>query len=270
MDRSRIAAAIWPWGTDTKEQMIQAAEDISKIGYKSFESLKYALYAFDLNLKDYKEVIDRYDIKPASFYFHLPERENEASIFENLDKELDMIAGLGVKRISLQATAGRPQVMDKGNLEYEIDIVSRFAERTKEYGIKTSIHPHFDTWVMYENEVDNILQNTSADVLSLAPDTAHLVMCHCDVYKIIERYGDRVHFTHLKDIKEIKGDASATQKVYGEFCELGQGCIDFARIFKLLMNHGYDGPLCEELDVAPISNVLSAKNNYDFLVKSYK
>ena len=53
MDISRITAAIWPWGTNTREEMEIAAKEVSAIGYKSFESVKAAIYAFDMNLDAY-------------------------------------------------------------------------------------------------------------------------------------------------------------------------------------------------------------------------
>lgn len=273
MDMNRITAAIWPWGTETREQMELAAKEITEIGYKSFESVKAAIYAYDLNLKDYRAVLDKYDLKPASFYFHLPALEASETIFDNLDRELEFVANLGVKRICLQATWGRPEIMDASNLAFELDLVGRFAERTKSFGITSNIHPHHNTWAMYETEIDHILQNLSADIISFAPDTAHMVAGNCDPVKVIKRYVDRVNFIHLKDIKsaevESKGLASAGMEVYANFCELGQGNVDFRQVFDILKAANYDGPLCEELDSAPVSNAASAKNNFDYLVKNY-
>ena len=100
--KSRITAAIWPWGTQTREQMETAAAAISKIGYEKFESVKNAIYAYDLDVKAYKEVLDRYNLQPVSFYFHLGSIGNEVYVFDTLDKELEFISQLGVERICLQ------------------------------------------------------------------------------------------------------------------------------------------------------------------------
>ena len=87
LDKSRITAAIWPWGTDKREQMEQAAEDIVEIGYSTFESVKAAIYAYDLDIKAYKEVLTQYNLKPVSFYFHLPESVGyNGPLCEELDK----------------------------------------------------------------------------------------------------------------------------------------------------------------------------------------
>ena len=273
MDISRITAAIWPWGTTTKEEMECAAKEVSAIGYKSFESVKAAIYAFDMNLDAYKEVLKRYDLNPVSFYFHIPEFNNTDELFANLDNELDFIANLGVERVCLQGTSGRPKVMGEAQKAEELEIITKFAKISKKHGITSNLHPHHNTWVMYEDEIDYILQNSEANVLSFAPDTAHMVAGLCDPVKVIERYADRVNFTHMKDIKnaDLKSDgfASAGMEVYSNFCELGQGCVDFKRVFDILKKNQYDGPLCIELDQAPISNAISAKNNFEFMKNNY-
>jgi len=273
MDKTRITAAIWPWGTDTRQQMVDAAKEISEIGYKSFESVKAAMYAYDMDVKAYKEVLEEYDIKPVSFYFHLPGPNESDTVFNNLDKELEFMASLGVGRLCLQGTGGRPDVMDEAKLNRELELVRKFALHTKRFGITSNLHNHHNTWVMYEDEIDNILQNLGPDVVSFAPDTAHLVAGNCNPVDVIQRYIDRVNFIHLKDIKgssvESAGMANAGMEVYSNFCELGQGCIDFDKIFGILNAAGYQGPLCEELDMAPVSNGESARNNYEYIAGKY-
>jgi len=273
MDKSRITAAIWPWGTENREQMVTASREVTEIGYDSFESVKAAIYAYDMDLAAYREVLARYGLKPVSFYFHFPAEGEDDKIFANLTKELEFIAALGVSRLCLQGTGGRPDVMDSARLKYELGLVEKFAKRTKEFGITTNVHNHHNTWIMYENEIDNIMQNVGPDVVSFAPDTAHLVAGNCDPVKVIGKYAERVNFIHLKDIKgselESAGMASAGMEVYTNFCELGQGCVNFRKVFDILKSVNYDGPLCEELDRAPVSNAESAKNNYDFILKNY-
>ena len=273
MDKSRITAAIWTWGTDKREQMVTAAKEVTEIGYTSFESVKAAIYAFDLDLAAYKEVLNRYNLWPASFYFHFPGEGEDEKIFANIDKELEFIAALGVERLCLQGTSGRPAEMTDAKKEYELKLVEKFAGKTKSFGITTNLHNHHNTWVMYEDEIDNVLQNLGANLVSFAPDTAHLVAGNCDSVQVVKKYADRVNFIHLKDIKnanvESAGKASAGMEVYANFCELGTGCVDFRQIFDILKSVNYEGPLCEELDRAPISNALSAKNNYYYILNNY-
>lgn len=274
LDRSRIAAAIWTWGTETREQMETAARDITEIGYTSFESVKAAIYAYDLDLEAYKEVLNRYNLTPVSFYYHFPPFGQEDEIFKNLDKELEFIANLGVDRICLQATIGRPEKMDEANKAFEANLIEKFARHTKQYGITTNLHNHHNTWVMYEDEIDSAFQRIDPSVLSFAPDTAHLVAGLCDPVAVMQKYADRIHFIHLKDIKSAElnsaGMAEAGMEVYTNFCELGTGIVDFPKVFEILKSVGYDGPLCEEIDWPPVSNYLSARNNFQYILHHYE
>ena len=275
LDKTRVTAAIWTWGTDTREQMELAAADVTQIGYRSFESVKAAIYAYDLDLEAYREVLTKYGINPVSFYFHLPVDGEEDSIFATLDKELEFIAALGVDRICLQATGGHPGYgnMSESMLEKELNIIDKFARRTKSYGITSNLHNHHNTWVMYENEITNILDNLGSDIISFAPDTAHLVAGLCDPVEIIRKYVDRVNFIHLKDTATAylnsEGIASSGMQIYSNFCELGQGIVDFRSIFDILKSAGYDGPLCEEIDIPPVGNKESALNNYNYIIENY-
>lgn len=115
---ARITASIWPWGTETRAQMEKAAKEVHEIGYQTFESVKAAIYAFDMDLGAYREVLDRYQLKPVSFYFHLPVFEGEETFFSKINEELEFIAALGVKRICLQATGGRPHEMTPENKQW--------------------------------------------------------------------------------------------------------------------------------------------------------
>ncbi len=272
MIKSRLTAAIWPWGTSTRDQMEVAARECSRIGYECFESVKRAIYAFDMDINAYREVLDRNNIRPVSFYFNIPRRGEEHILFENLEKELDFIARLDVPRVCLQAATGRPGEATKDVLDYELSLITKFAETAKSFGITTNLHPHINTYIMYENEIDYCFENIPASLLSFAPDTAHLVAGKCDPYKVIEKYIDRVKFTHFKDIPpggtSSRGFADSGVELFW-YSELGTGCIDFRRIFDLLKNAGYDGPLCAELDHPPMSNSISALHNYNFIMENY-
>ena len=274
MIKERLTATTWTWGTQTKEQIELGISEIARIGYKCFETVKGAIYAYDFNLNAFKEVFKKYGVKPVSFYYVIPEKGQEDELFKNIDKELDFISKLGVDKICFQATKGRPEVMNDSALDYELNVLRKFGEKTREFGITASLHPHYNTWVTYKNEIDNILLNLDCKTIQFAPDTAHLVIGCCDPVDIIRTYANRVNFTHFKDIKkppkEFKNLTKIDFSVYANFCELGTGVIDFKSIFDILKSVNYLGPICEELDSAPISNELSAKINYDFLVKNYR
>lgn len=271
MNIEKVAYAIWPWGTKTREQMEVAAKELTEVGFKCFESVKAAIYAYDLDVKAYKEVLNRYSLKPVSFYFHLPPNEQTEDFFKNLDAELNFVAEVGVKTITIQSSGGRiAEETFKEEIEYEMEKLLRIAETAKQYGIKSGMHSHDNTKVMLGKEIDYIMERTTKEQFGFVPDIAHLIAGGCDPVEYIKKYADRVSFTHLKDFKMGEdvgtvGPVSAGREVYKNFSELGKGSVDFKKIMEILDEAGFDSYHCIELDSAPISNKESAKNNFEFI-----
>jgi len=270
MKKSQICYATWVWGTKTREQAELAAKEVTEIGYKQFESVKAAMYAYDLNVEEYKAMLAKYDLKPTSFYFHIPAPDQLDTLFDNIDAEFKFVVDMGCTRVTLQGMSGRPEVMDEEARQLNLNAMIKFAEKAREYGLQTNVHPHVNTYFMFEDEIDYVMQNSPADLLYFAPDTAHIAAAGGDPVAIIKRYAERVNFTHLKDYRlgdKICSDGwvDSGVPIMDCFHGLGLGTVDFPEIMKILDSVNYTGPLCIELDRAPISNADSAKKSYDYL-----
>ena len=271
MKKSQLSYAIWPWGTETREQAVQAAKEITDIGYRSFESVKSCMYAYDMNAKEYKEMLDSFNLKAESFYFHIPQAGmEEENLFNTLEKELEFVAEMGVNRVTLQGTYGRPDKFGIREHEYNLNNMVRFAEIAKKFDLQTNVHPHVFTYFMFEDDIHYVMQNTDPGLIHFAPDTAHIAAAGADPVKIIRQYADRVNFTHLKDFKmgdDVTDDGWVDSDVPIMTCfhALGDGHINFPEIIKILDSVNYTGPLCIELDKPPVSHKDSAKQSFEYL-----
>ncbi|MEU6439315.1 sugar phosphate isomerase/epimerase [Streptomyces sp. NPDC047046] len=77
----------------------------------------------------------------------------------------------------------------------------RLAHEVRErYGLRVVVHPHADTHVAGEADVARLLDATDPDLVSLCLDTGHYAYCGGDSVKLIETYGDRVGYLHLKQV----------------------------------------------------------------------
>ncbi len=272
MKKSQIAYAIWPWGTQTKEQAELAAKEITEIGYKNFESVKAAMYAFDMNVKEYKAMLDKYDLTPISFYFHIPQAGEEHTLFDTLEKELEFVAAMDVTRVTLQGTYIRPDVFGEKEHAYNLNNMVRFAKIAKTFGLQTNVHPHVWSYFMYEEDIHYVMQNSDPDLIYFAPDTAHISAAGGNPVEIIRQYADRINFTHLKDYRlgdsiTDEGWVDSDVPIMSCFHGLGDGNTNFPEIFKILDSVNYTGPLCIELDKPPVSNADSAKKSFDYISK---
>lgn len=268
MYKPKSAYAIWPWGLNTKEQMIQALKDIKEVGFTKFESVRNAIDVFKNNAYEFKAITDEYGVYPVSFYFH--QTGDEKTDVEEVKSKIEFLKINNVHRMSVQAPgiSGRPATQEE--LTQVLKTIEKISHITKEYDVIPCVHPHAGTMIMYENEIDLIMQNTDPEYVSFCPDTAHLVLGKCDPVEIFKRYIDRIKFVHLKDIvkntkiKVVEGESKGFD-VYSDFLELGNGSVDFKSIFKLLKENGYDGYLTVELDRSRYTNKESARISKRYL-----
>ena len=270
MGKAKYAYTVWQWGTDTKEQFIQALRDITEVGYDTFESVKAAINVFDGQPGPFMQLCREYGVKPNGFYFHLNGQwDNDV---EDVKRKLPFMAACDIHRMNVQATGVTGRPANQEELDYDLKAINAIAAMAKEYDIIPCLHCHYNTTVMYEKEIDFILQNTDPALVGFGPDTAHMTAGGCDPVAVIRRYADRVKFTHLKDITSGGVEAAGMQagvEVYTNFRELGEGIVNFPAIFKILDEVGYDGYLTAELDRSRFGNKESAAMTLAYLKKNY-
>ncbi|WP_326690211.1 MULTISPECIES: sugar phosphate isomerase/epimerase [unclassified Streptomyces] len=77
----------------------------------------------------------------------------------------------------------------------------RLAREVRErYGLQIAVHPHADTHIDTEEHVTRFLDATDSGLVNLCLDTGHYAYCGGDSVKLIETYGERVGYLHLKQV----------------------------------------------------------------------
>jgi inosose dehydratase len=158
--------------------------------------------------------------------------------------------------------AGRIEPCD-GLSAAEWDWIAAGAERIAravrdDLGLRTAIHHHCGTYVETPQEIDALLERTSADLVGLCLDTGHATYGGGDPVNLVSRYGDRIWHVHFKDCSPSIAERARldewdyrTAIRHGLFCELGQGQVDFTAVLAELRVIGYDGWIVVEQDVLP-------------------
>jgi inosose dehydratase len=111
--------------------------------------------------------------------------------------------------------------------------LERVVALADETGLVASYHPHLGTCVESPEQLAKVFQYTG---IAFCPDTAHLRAGGGDPAELINTYGDRIRYVHLKDYEG------------GNFLPLGQGELDFVQIMRALSGIQYDGWIAIELD----------------------
>lgn len=163
------------------------------------------------------------------------------------------------------AHAGRstPDMMlDEAGLSTFAGGVQRVAAAVlEETGLPTVFHPHCAGFAETPMEMAALMDRTDPDLVGLVFDTGHYAFgsggCE-NVSSGLTRFADRIRYVHFKDCSaEVAARSRAegwdyfTSLKHGIFCELGQGCVDFAKVTDRLREIGYSGWIVVEQDVLP-------------------
>ena len=116
-----------------------------------------------------------------------------------------------------------------------------------EVSIGYELHPGSDLFdgATYEMFLDKTRDHPAA---CLTYDPSHFVLQQLDYLEFIKIYGERIRGFHVKDAEfrpdgrvGVYGGFQPWEKRAGRFRSLGDGQVDFKRVFTLLTEAGYDG-----------------------------
>lgn len=269
MARPELAYAVWSWGLNEKSQLETALKDVKEAGFSYFESVAKTVDLYRGDFDEFWELVEREKVQPVSFYFSL--KGDHAADMETISGAMDFLKKAGVKRASIQAPYKKGGGASKEELESLVKTLEAVVDLMAPEGIVPCLHPHANTQVMYESEIDFVMEGSK---IAFGPDTAHLMVGGCDPVGMFKRYAGRIKFVHLKDVKKNKDvcvDESEKEafEIYSDFLELGEGDVDLEGVFDVLDEAGYGGYVTVELDKAPSSQRESAFKNMEYLKKHF-
>lgn len=98
-------------------------------------------------------------------------------------------------------------------------------EVRERFGLDIVVHPHADTHIDTEENVARFLDATDSGLVNLCLDTGHYAYCGGDSVKLIETYGERIGYLHLKQVDpEILADVVENGVPFGPAVQRGVMC----------------------------------------------
>ena len=151
----------------------------------------------------------------------------------------------------------RPQ-FDKEQWEKLIQGLHAIGRMANDYHMQIVYHYHAGTGVFTETEIDYLMQHTSPELVSLLLDTGHAAFAGVNPVSLIKKYGKRIRYVHLKDIRgHVLKDVTNNQDNFmdavraGVFTVPGDGDIDFSAVIRELRKHDYKGWFIVEAEQDP-------------------
>lgn len=218
---------------------------------------------------------------------HLEEEAAWPSLERQILGSGELLASLGASLLVLiddvytDLFTGRPthpKRLGESSWKRLVDQTHVVADIARErFGLTLVFHPHADTHVEYEDQIEALLEQTDPARVYLCLDTGHHAYRGGDPVAFMRKHHDRIKYLHLKSV-----DQSMQRKVADEhlpfaiavgrdlFCEPSKGAVDMIAFRDVLREVNYDGWITVEQDMypAPFEKPLPiAKRTREYLVQ---
>ena len=153
----------------------------------------------------------------------------------------------------------RPPTLNDEEWKRLIDATHRVARLARDkYGLTVVFHPHTETHVEFEPQIERFLQDTDPSLVSLCLDTGHHAYRGGDPVEFMRKHHARIPYLHLKSVdREIQKTVDAQRIPFakgvamGIFCEPAHGAVDFPAFRDVLDSVNYQGWAIVEQDMYP-------------------
>jgi inosose dehydratase len=153
----------------------------------------------------------------------------------------------------------RPSRLDDEGWKRLIDATHRAADLARSrLGLQLVYHPHAETHVEYEDQIETFLEQTDPSRVFLCLDTGHHAYRGGDPVAFFRRHHARIRYLHLKSVDPAKQEWVERERIpfaiavaNDMFCEPDHGAVDFVAFRDALREVNYDGWATVEQDMYP-------------------
>ena len=265
----KVAYTGWTWLVNHKDnykwEFEQFLKEASDLRYDSVENFAFITKYFDNNADEVCDLLKKYKLELVNMYEHFT-TDAEAD-YQSAVNYVDFMKKTGTTYLNLQGVMWREapnnRPTDDACIKGYADLSNRIGKLCKDNGLMACFHPHANTPVFTEEQIELFCKFTNPELVGLCLDTAHTTIAGMDPVAAFDKFADRIVYVHLKDVDP---DESVDPNwPMARFLPLGMGTVDFKGIYKSLKNHGYDGVLCVELDKPQVCNYKSAMISREYI-----
>lgn len=257
MPRFGFHPAIWQCG-DSEERLWEAVADMAAAGWDGFEVAGPILRRYYDDPQPFVSRLADHGLQLSTVYSGLSfadaktiQRELEA-----VTRTADFCQTVGVEVLLIDG-GSKLHGQHHGEPDYHrvAEGANKVGEMARERGLTCAWHQHWGTMFEFPPAFHRLMALTDPDLVKFCPDTAQLTLGLFDLPEVFGEYLDRIAYVHFKDL-----DANR------RFIELGCGTIDFAPLWQLLQDSGYDGWIVVDLDYTSLAPADSCCANREYLL----
>lgn len=251
------------WGVDLPDKpgappWEEVFDEISQAGYRLCELGPMGYLPADDG--QVRAELDARGLGVAGSYIFEPmhDRDRHEAIADVTERTCRRIAALGGRYLVVidmvsderGATAGRTAAAQRlhGD-DYQV-LLTGIRQATAialKHGLTPVLHPHCGSYVEFEDEIEQVLDDTAGDGLQLCIDTGHFIYAGVEPVRFLAEHRDRTPYLHFKDINAVAHQKALSDGIaffdaisLGVFCPVGQGMVDFPALAAELES-GFEG-----------------------------
>ena len=159
----------------------------------------------------------------------------------------DLATGAPLRSPSLQADEWKRLV----------ETTHRLGEIAAEHGLRAAFHPHAETHIEYEDQIERLLADLDPRV-GLCLDVGHHAYRGGDPVAFYRKHHQRITYLHLKSVDRERQQTVEREKMPfakavedGVFTEPAHGAVDFVALAAALSECNYQGFATVEQDMYP-------------------
>ena len=203
---------------------------VAKIGYNSLEGATYtgSQKFYGMDPSSFAKVLKQNGLIMPSSHYRLGEEKTNGentrgTILYDWDKAVDDAAAVGIKYM-VCAYLSEPERGGIDHYKKVAEDLNKAGERCKKSGIQLCYHNHdFEFQSQGSTLPYDILLGTDKNLVKMELDLYWVSKAGKDAVDLINRHPGRFPLFHVKDMDKTAAKA---------FTEVGNGSIDFKRIFK--------------------------------------
>jgi inosose dehydratase len=233
-------------------------DELAEAGYRWLELGPYGYLPTDpARLRD---EVDRrgLTVSGQAVFGALHNRDQWEADLRDARQVAELVTALGARHVVLLPAGFRdldgtwlgPRELDEDGWRILVDRTSELGRILKEeHGVTAVFHPHADSYVGTQPQVERFLQETDPASVNLCLDTGHIAYYRGDNLELLRRYPERIGYLHLKQadpavVEQVKAEdlwfAEAVRR--GVMCEPPHGEPDVEALLDAVDEH-LDGEL---------------------------
>lgn len=224
MNKKSLAIQLYTVRDAIAKNLEKTFEKLAEIGFTELEIYGYNGSFFGKTRNEFQYVLKNVGLKVISSHHTTGILHNdEGTLLKNWEKSVEDLHFIGSKYMVCSYLFPEERTIE--NYQELPELFNKSGEITKKAEIQFAYHNHdfeFEKFDDSKNIYDFILENTSSDLVKMELDLYWISKAGLDPLVYFEKYPKRFPLWHVKDMKAGTKD----------FAEIGNGTIDFKRIFE--------------------------------------